>query len=1653
MSIWQPSGEGPYDFGSSSNWQGSVTPTSNSSSTILKFSTPGAQTINLADASFIANQLLFSALNNNAYTSFSSSSPSISLTIGSGGIVLNNAGRASFALPVVLDDAQTWDTGSGLSLEFKGSLSGAATITKIGAGNLRLCTVNDSGFTGSLLIREGELHLATDNSSINNLTINSALELGSETNAVTVKIINPVTVNQGSLYIYPLAVDFAGKIDLYTGVSFVSDASDRFASASFSNSTALLLHPISSGSISTAATPQIKLSFSNVDSTLTGTVWTLSGGGNFNINGTLGSNISTISLDSANLAISSSSALPSNTGHGITSSSSSSLSLLGGDDATANTNLLGAFITNSNAADFAGTLFLDTSSSASSTAVFFPSSGNASLNLSGFSSSSFRIGSHTDAILETTPSIDASGVYRFGNGGGTLTVNAPLTEQTASTGLNLTSEPNSPLSLVLTGTNTFTGKITVNNSFLFFSSDDALPTNSSILLESGGFASLASSSNTPIACFNTLLSRLDSNYSSEGILELGLDSGMSASSLVNIDLRALPRSIYLGTFSNSRIGAGSVLLAPSDDKTLKFAALGSGCFIIDAVLADQKGALSVVYGHPNSVISAGPTNDSFGRYVITGDNTYSGGTTIYSGCFNLTNPKAFGSGTITIANTDASVQFGVGYMEDAANFTLSSPIQINSGAELTLRNFSGEMSNHVPLSLTGLISGPGGLLTYSNVNIAGANTYSGGTTVTGILGISGSSPLGTGTVTMTDGSSLNVKNGSATLTNSVLLGNGVSLLTPSSFPIAASTLLFTGTVRTSLSSITTYVHPGLKAVFSGGLSSEFSSTDWIFANPSECLAGGLVILSGTTSGTVNSVEAQSTGIIFTNSAALPSSSVQATYGGLVGVSGSGGDNNSLLTAVLEKITYPSGFNGVLSLDTLTGSTPNTYGGSDYSINLSSFESGSISIGSTTQAIIADGTGILPASGGNYSFGGGGGTLFLQTSLPDLLEGMTAGLKLKSPDGMPLTLFLQNANAFSKNVEVENSFLVVDHTGAIPGSGTNIQLFGNGYASYTPNSDFATPADFISRIDLSSITESSIVGIDSATPASTGVTLAENQTIDLSATSTDFYLGTISRVLTIPKSTTLKPASSDGLGILKFAALQGGSIDLSAPLLTANTVNCVVYGHSNQGIAYSQSAGTPGSYIIRSSADTPNDYTDGTTIFNGSFQISGPNPFGTGSISIDSNAGKVAISSVANEASVVSNDIMASNSDLHLGALNANGSSLTFSGSISGAAKLDLSGDVTLSGSNSYEGGTSINPSFFSTITLASDYALGTGPVSLGGFASLILTSDMPSFSSLNASGGTLYVKDGAELNISQRGGETFSANIVGGTPSSSDQSTASVNIQVAGNSITTISSPSSNYSGGTSLSTADGNNNGVINIASTGTPLGTGSVTLNGVILQVSNPATNLGANFIFNANEGTTNTLAGIGAYTATNPGGLTIGYGMAIAGGIRNPDSRTESYTPGTLTFNNTLTFSTGGAIELFIKDPTGTAGVGYGLISVNGTIDFNVSASSFFLINPLVLGSAGETGNPPSWLYTNQNYSLIVAEASSITNFDASKLILDTSAFVPGAQWSFNLASSGSNTQLVLNFNPVPEPETWAMMLAGSAAVLLPFLRRNRKKTKQV
>jgi len=55
------------------------------------------------------------------------------------------------------------------------------------------------------------------------------------------------------------------------------------------------------------------------------------------------------------------------------------------------------------------------------------------------------------------------------------------------------------------------------------------------------------------------------------------------------------------------------------------------------------------------------------------------------------------------------------------------------------------------------------------------------------------------------------------------------------------------------------------------------------------------------------------------------------------------------------------------------------------------------------------------------------------------------------------------------------------------------------------------------------------------------------------------------------------------------------------------------------------------------------------------------------------------------------------------------------------------------------------------------------------------------------------------------------------------------------------------------------------------------------------------------------------------------------------------------------------------------------------------------------------------------------------------------------IVSTDWSFSLTNGGND--IVLNFTPVPEPETWALMLGGSAAVFIPWIRNRslRKREK--
>ncbi len=632
------------------------------------------------------------------------------------------------------------------------------------------------------------------------------------------------------------------------------------------------------------------------------------------------------------------------------------------------------------------------------------------------------------------------------------------------------------------------------------------------------------------------------------------------------------------------------------------------------------------------------------------------------------------------------------------------------------------------------------------------------------------------------------------------------------------------------------------------------------------------------------------------------------------------------------------------------------------------------------------------------------------------------------------------------VEVAGSLLIIDSQTAFPciASDKRLKLGAGGYGAFTakadPSASFATssPADFMARVStLVAPDATAIIGFDSSTPATSGVTLPAGVIVDLNNLPVSVYIGTTSQKLTIPADAILKGRTSDE--VFKLAAFQGGTIDLSANFLASNNVRDVVFGLPDRGMAFDPSTGARGNYILRSAT---NESTS-TTIYNGRFQLASNKAFGTGPITIMPDAEKVSIAPFIDVGNgIYSNIVLASgisinaqNSVLQLGSTSGGPPApLTINGDISGSARIEITGNVTLGGSNSFVGGSNIGSEIQSTITLTNDNALGSGAVNLGQYANLIFATASPQLNNLNGSAGSsIFLANGANLTLTQQGRNKYSTSIVGGTSAAPTVTTASVTLNQDTGVVTDVYSPTSNYSGGTTV------NGGVVVVRSSGTPLGTGTITLNGAALMIDNPAAVVSNALNF---TGTGNRLAGNGTFTGSV---VTVGSGLTLTPGIQYNWSP-EVFSPSILKFNTNLDFSSGGSLEIMVKDPMGTRGGGYSSLDVMGTLNFGTGEPFNVSLINLDMFNQPSSGN----YMLNQNYSLTIAHATNITNFSPAMLVFDDKSFNPNwvSTWSFSLANS--NTDLVLNFTPVPEPETWAMMLGGSAILMLPLIRRRKSKS---
>lgn len=261
---------------------------------------------------------------------------------------------------------------------------------------------------------------------------------------------------------------------------------------------------------------------------------------------------------------------------------------------------------------------------------------------------------------------------------------------------------------------------------------------------------------------------------------------------------------------------------------------------------------------------------------------------------------------------------------------------------------------------------------------------------------------------------------------------------------------------------------------------------------------------------------------------------------------------------------------------------------------------------------------------------------------------------------------------------------------------------------------------------------------------------------------------------------------------------------------------------------------------------------------------------------------------------------------------------------------------------------------------------------------------------------------------------------------------------------TYILSGNNNYTGGTRV------NSGTLEVgASSATPLGSGAVTLSGATLRLGSSSGAVRSADLNNAIvfEGSGNRITGTGVintrsrFSVGNGNWLAPGYSTMSNGQIR------------ALGFRQALDFGQGGGLEVKISNPAGAAGVDYSLVGSFDKLSFSstqLNPFTFKLVSYSLSGSAG-TLQP---LTPGTTYSLVLAMASNgITGFDSSAIMLDTSAFLTGeyavSNYSFSLKSVSGGEQLILSFTPIPEPETWALMLLGSGSLAIPLLRRLRRR----
>ncbi len=867
--------------------------------------------------------------------------------------------------------------------------------------------------------------------------------------------------------------------------------------------------------------------------------------------------------------------------------------------------------------------------------------------------------------------------------------------------------------IVLNGANSHAGgTVVTDNTTVTVGSNTALGTGQ---VSMGDFSTLATvtngltlanniASNGSVAVFDIGANTLTLNgivSGAGGIAQFGTGNLILNGANTYAGGSQIEGTVTLGT--SSALGTGSVLMG--QDSTLTVNAdnlVVANAFSIGGNTTVATGGFTLslngnITADPSLVIPGSLVKTGSGTLILSGNNSYGGGTQLTEGTIQVRSGTAFGTGALTMSDA-TTLAAGVD------GLTLQTGV-------ITLLGAGVVDTQGFTFTLNSDIGGAGSLTKIGSGNlILTAGSYSGGSFINeGTVTISQDLALGTGLVTMADGTTLVGTNAfTLALANNFSIGNvTITSDVASSFELAG---VIGGSGLLTKDGVSPLILSGANS-YSGGTALAVGVID---IRTNSALGTGTLTMSDATT-----LLAGSNGLVVANAIATPGTAVidtQANQLRLDGViSGAGGivksGSGNLILAGTN--SYAGGTN--LSEGTLTI----TNNGSIGTGALTTADSTALVVGTATGANTAITLANAVSLGlGLTSVNLQGNTLVFNNDATIVTNGASLTLNgIVSGDGGLVTgnfgtLTLNGANSYGGGTQITSRSVV--YVGSDTAVGTGTVTMNGATGLYNFSGATRTLANAFVLNGGSWLGGSSDLVLNGGISGAGFVIKAGAQTLVLNGANshsgtnqlrdgritvgTSSALGTGALRVFAPVAapvaglaTTLS-AGTTGLALANAVTLDSGSNLIVESGGGSFTLNGVISG---AGALTKVQAGN----LVLNAA---NSYSGGTTVSAGTVTVGNNSALGTGAVALASGT------TLANNTDnlVVGNAFTIGNAEVATGA-----NVFTLAGVIGGTGLLTKtgSGTLVLNGANSYSGGTSVAAG---TVTVGTSSALGTGAVAM-----------------------------------------------------------------------------------------------------------------------------------------------------------------------------------------------------------------------------------------------------------------------------------------------------------------------------------------------------